>query len=308
MPPSPPSPIHRKGSSELLNSWRPDRASILPTGDALAHTMLRAPSQPVLQLSPSSCRFATSPKKAPRRLPPATPGYQPHLPPPQTALTETSTSPLQKPESSTLAHLRPSPVFVGPSRGSCFEAADSPTCAAPGYYDCAITKAPWSLAAGVPLPRKCSPSFLALGRNMDVSADAEGSSLPRRLRHSASMPARTPLPRRVSPPASRPESKAGKKDDTSGTMSTGRLLRQRQKELSPSTFAAEVEGTLEHRIARVVVVPATNLALRRLRESSPERFESTDSYVERQRGVQPSTLSLKVASYQGPVFKANLPY
>ena len=60
--------------------------------------------------------------------------------------------------------------------------------------------------------------------------------------------------------------------------------------------------------ARVVVVPATNLALRRLRESSPERFESTDSYVERQRGVQPSTLSLKVASYQGPVFKANLPY
>ena len=79
--------------------------------------------------------------------------------------------------------------------------------------------------------------------------------------------------------------------------SRSRLLRV--QDLSPATFAAEVAGSLEHRIATSVVVPATNRALRRLRTAAHESwFWSTDNYAQPVEGVRAtSTFSLKIGSF-----------
>ena len=73
--------------------------------------------------------------------------------------------------------------------------------------------------------------------------------------------------------------------------------------LSPASFAAEVANSLEHRLAKSVVVPATERALNQLRTSNHESwFWSTDNYpppmyYERGEHSKPSTFSMKSEAF-----------
>ena len=276
-----------------LFRWRPGRA--LPT----LPTILRSSQQrsgPGSSYSvPKRCRSEPRFRKVADAIHASSlaetsrPGKAPNLP----AMPAPTALPIAEPPS--VAELpsvaqkpvqpRPSPVFIAPARQSCLNPPATPTCTAPGYYECAISRAPWSLAAGVPLPHKNSPAFLAPGRVIEANA---GKS---RLRSSVSTSGHG---------SSSDASAPCKKIDSVRDM-TGQLLQAQQKELSPSTFAAEIEGTLDHRIASTVVVPATHRALQRLRDSSPERFWGTDGYrppaMRNGRFIQAPTLSLKVAAF-----------
>jgi len=205
---------------------------------------------------------------------------------------------------SVAGRLRPSPVFLSPTRGSFLQPVARPICVAPGYYDCIITRAPHTLAGSVPHPKQNSATFLRPasehrslraecvqdGRPVvdPLAGDEEEKQRRRRLRR---LPKLLAEPERARPPSD--------EGALSTTNASARLLHKQARELSPSHFAAEIEGTLEHRIARLVVIDATEQVIRHVREKSPERFWTPSQAPPGSiRQACPSTLEFGVMSFK----------
>ena len=206
--------------------------------------------------------------------------------------------------------LRPSAVFVSPTRPSCLAPSARPKCISPGYYDGLLSRVPHTLAASVPRPHQNSAAFLrpaTMHRALraDCVQDGRPAHEPfadeedrrrREMRRRLGRLGRTKPKTEEEPDAARPGDGAG---TSSASLSASQRLRQRQRELSPSHFAAEIEGTLEHRIARTVVIPATQQVLCQMHERSSERFWTAPTPVRAEDAAPAaSTLSLRVASFR----------
>lgn len=192
----------------------------------------------------------------------------------QASTTPEALEPLKK----QLARTRPSPAFIASSQPSCFTPKGGLGLVGPGYYQCALDKAAWSLAASVPLPHKLSPAFLARGHLGMESPVEEDSTLPLRLRHSASSPTRLSTAKGSDPRGKRGSPTSGARGvlASTGDLKPENPFGDRQMELSPSTFKAEIEKTVEYRIACAVPVPATRRAIRQLRHAFPDKFETPE--------------------------------
>ena len=126
-----------------------------------------------------------------------------------------------------------------------------------------------SIAATIPSPHKNSPAFLSRGRAVDKLISGEPDpDLAWKMRRSPSTPAAVGGGGGGGGGSSSQGSRLARPLTQSG--SSGRLAPDRG--ISPASFAAEIEGSLDHRIARVVIVPATLRALRQMRASNPQRF------------------------------------
>ena len=266
----------------ILNNWKPGRAT----------TAAGITFSPSLSGSPSRFRLAKRTKKEPEPLAPLPQSWTSSSPPRSwTSSPVLDTSPIRSQASTTPEGLeplkkqparmmRPSPAFIASSQPSCFTPKGGLGLVGPGYYQCALDKAAWSLAASVPLPHKLSPAFLARGHLGLESPVEEDSTLPLRLRHSASSPSRLSTAKGSDPRGKRgsPTSGASGVLASTGDLKPENPFGDRQMELSPSTFKAEIEKTVEYRIACAVPVPATRRAIRQLRHAFPEKFETPDEY------------------------------
>jgi hypothetical protein len=274
----------------ILNSWKPGRATKADADGGITGITF----SPSLSGSPSRFRLAKRTKKelealAPLSSPPRS--WTSSSPPRSWTLSPVlDTSPIRSQASTTpealeplkkqLARTRPSPAFIASSQPSCFTPKGGLGLVGPGYYQCALDKAAWSLAASVPLPHKLSPAFLARGHLGMESPVEEDSTLPLRLRHSASSPTRLSTAKGSDPRGKRGSPTSGARGvlASTGDLKPENPFGDRQMELSPSTFKAEIEKTVEYRIACAVPVPATRRAIRQLRHAFPDKFETPDEY------------------------------
>ena len=261
-----PLPTHLRMTPGSHSLWHPLVSHSAP--ELQVPQAVRLPHrQPRRSLSPRSS-VTPSVRRQAKALPPI--ATTPSLP----AVLQQQPSSSHPPPSPTRA--RPSPVFLAPHRRTQLNGPLSPEHfgnTSPGYYEGPIHSNPWSLAAAVKFPHKQSPAFLGRPRSRShVRA------------HAGALDA-APLPQRARPVL-------GLHKAQSAVGVEGNAAHRSAHELSPATFEADVRtlplehprrricalsshrsahtciqiaGTLEHRLQKSVVIPATDRALVQLR-------------------------------------------
>ena len=152
---------------------------------------------------------------------------------------------------------RQSPCFLAPHRDTVLlNCSSTKGLPGPGYYECDIHAAPWSIAAVAKSPTRHSPAFLAPGRqhtDSDLPPPPPSYHLP------AGMHAN-------STSTTKAHSRSHDKLQRQGG------FQRAVEDFSPAMHKADVEGTFEYRLRSSTKIPATNRALQLLRTPKHEQW------------------------------------